>query len=266
MKKIRKLRIVLLAILFLFQFEPMKFEASSAATFYVQTAAVLEDNTIEVCVYLDEVDDIGGIDLELVYDTEKVSFVSSSLGPSLQSSLSDIYHNEENGEIHYVIIYSNAKSAHGILLRATFQLKEGKSYQPQLLINDLLDNSIEINEIPYTITYQQADGTWLDTQDMSGQAADETVIEETLDKYGAPEDLDDTGSQETVSIDSDNNISGTIADTEELIKSEHSDGMEEIKNVANDGLDIVSLMICFVVLFVIGMGVALFVKRQRKRG
>lgn len=61
--------------LFLFQFETIEFKASSAAAFYIQTASVLEDNTIETCVYLDGVNNIGGMDLELVYDSDKVSFV-----------------------------------------------------------------------------------------------------------------------------------------------------------------------------------------------
>lgn len=246
----KKLKAILLAILLLFQFEPIEFKATSAAAFYVQTAAVLEDNTIEVCVYLDEADNIGGIDLELVYDTEKVSFVSSSLGPSLQSSLSDIYHEEEKGEIHYVILYSESKSAHGILLRATFQLKEGEAYQPQLVINDLLDNSIEINEIPYTITYQQADGTWLDTQDMSGEAADEAVIEKTLEKYGAPEDLENTGNQETFSVDSENNISGVKADTEE------SEIVGDFQNVF--------LVMGIVVFLIVGIGIVNSIIQKKK--
>lgn len=264
MKKMKKLKAILLAILLLFQFEPIEFKATSAAAFYVQTAAVLEDNTIEVCVYLDEADNIGGIDLELVYDTEKVSFVSSSLGPSLQSSLSDIYHEEEKGEIHYVILYSESKSAHGILLRATFQLKEGESYQPQLIVNELLDSTIEIKDIPYTITYQQADGTWSDIQDMSGEVADETVINEALEQYGAPEDFDDISDQETVSIDSENNISGTAADTEDIVEMENTDEIRETGNEEGKHSYIEYLVLGVVVLSVMGIGVALLIMKQRK--
>ena len=61
--------------LFLFQFDTIEFKASSVAAFYIQTASVLEDNTIEICVYLDGANNIGGMDLELVYDSDKVSFV-----------------------------------------------------------------------------------------------------------------------------------------------------------------------------------------------
>lgn len=226
MKKSRKIGIILLAILLLLQFESLQVEASSAAAFYVQTAAPLEDNTIEVCVYLDEVDNLGGVDLELVYDANKVTFVSSSLGASLQSSLSDIYHDVEKESIHYVLIYSESKAAHGILFKATFQLKETASYQPQLIVNDVVDSTEEIKDISYTIQYQQADGTWSGTQDTSGEVAEETIIEDTLNEYGAPEDLEDSDSQDTISIDSENNISGVTTDTEELVEEGDTENME----------------------------------------
>lgn len=210
MKKMQKWIAILLLGILLFQFGTIEYKASTVAAFYVQTAMVLEDNTIEVCVYLDGVDNVGGIDLELIYDSEKVIFTGSSLGPSLTSSLTDIYHDKEKEKIHYVVLYSNSKSAHGILLRATFEMIDGLSYQPQLIVNELLDNSVEINEIPYTIIYQQSDGTWANTQDVSGEVAEEAIIEEMLKKYGAPEDMEDIDDQETVSIDNKNSMGGVV--------------------------------------------------------
>ena len=222
MKRIGKYLAIFLLGLFLFQFETIEFKASSAAAFYVQTASVLEDNTIEICVYLDGANNISGMDLELVYDSDKVSFVSSSLGPSLTSSLTDIYHDKENEKVHYVVLYSNSKSAHGILLRATFEMIDGLSYQPQLIVNELLDNSVEINEIPYMITYQQSDGTWANTQDVSGEVAEEAIIEETLEKYGAPEDFEDCDSQQTVDIGSENNTGEIMSDIEDVEEDFHN--------------------------------------------
>lgn len=191
MKKLTESLVILLVTLLLFQFESIEFKASSAAAFYVQTA-VLEDNTIEVCVYLDRVDNIGGMDLELIYDSDKATFVDSSLGDPFKSSLSDIYHDKENEKIHYVVLCSDSKPVHGILLRAIFKTKEEGAYQLQLVVNELLDNSVEIKEIPYEIVYQQADETWEDTQDVIGEEADESIIEDAKEKHNSLENLKET--------------------------------------------------------------------------
>lgn len=225
MKKVYKFCVIILAVMLFFQSGSLQIKAASNAAFYVQTAAALEDNTIEVSVYLDEVDNLGGIDVELLYDPQKVTFVSSSLGASLSSTYSDINLDAENGEIHYIILYLEAAEAHGILMNVTFQLKEDESYQPQLVVNDVID--AELNDIPYTISYQQADGSWAGQQDTSGTLADEAVIQETLEEYGSEADIASGGSAAgTVTLDSDNNITGTIAGGENET-AEGSAGAEE---------------------------------------
>ena len=189
MKKFKESVVILLVILFLFQFESIEIKASGTAVFYVQTVAVLEDNTIEVSVYLDGVDNVGGMDIELIYDSDKVSFVDSSLGESLKSSLSDIYHDKEREKIHYVVLCSNSESVQGVLLRATFEQKEEGAYQPQLVVNELLDNSLEINEIPYETVYQQVDETWVDTQDVKIEETDNSIIKDTEEIIVETKDL-----------------------------------------------------------------------------
>lgn len=214
MKKLNKVMINILIIMLFFQSGSIAAKASDNATFYVQTAQALSDGTIQVSIYLDGVSSLGGIDAELFFDSEKVTFISSSIGNSLNSSMADINYDAENSKVHYVILYPTVTKAHGIIINAVFQLKEGKSYQPKLQINDLIDNSDDLNDIPYNIKYQQSDGKWEDSADESGTLAKEKIIENTLDEYGAPEDKDKEGNSGTVSVDSSNNVTGALTDSE----------------------------------------------------
>lgn len=204
----------ILIIMLFFQSGSIAAKASDNATFYVQTAQVLSDGTIQVSIYLDGVSSLGGIDAELFFDSEKVTFISSSIGNSLNSSMADINYDAENSKVHYVILYPTVTKAHGIIINAVFQLKEGQSYQPKLQINDLIDNSDDLNDIPYNIKYQQSDGKWEDSADESGTLAKEKIIENTLDEYGAPEDKDKEGNSGTVSVDNSNNVTGALTDSE----------------------------------------------------
>lgn len=214
MKKLNKVMINILIIMLFFQSGSIAAKASDNATFYVQTAQVLSDGTIQVSIYLDGVSSLGGIDAELFFDSEKVTFISSSIGNSLNSSMADINYDAENSKVHYVILYPTVTKAHGIIINAVFQLKEGQSYQPKLQINDLIDNSDDLNDIPYNIKYQQSDGKWEDSADESGTLAKEKIIENTLDEYGAPEDKDKEGNSGTVSVDNSNNVTGALTDSE----------------------------------------------------
>ncbi|MCI8638903.1 MAG: type I CRISPR-associated protein Cas7 [Coprococcus sp.] len=53
-----------------------------------------------------------------------------------------------------------------------------------------MDSSVELNSIPYTISYQQVDGSWADTQDKSGKKADAEVIRKAREQYASKEDME----------------------------------------------------------------------------
>jgi hypothetical protein len=185
--------------------------AADTAAFYVQTASILQDGVIEVSVYLDDAQNVGGIDAKMSFDPERVEFVESSLGASLSSRLADINYDADNHSIHYIVLYADSVDAHGILFTATFQLKEGESYQPELEVLDLIDNSDELNDIPYRISYQQYDGTWEEKPDDSATAADEKVIEATLEELGAEADIHPASTDESarVTVKNDNSLTQT---------------------------------------------------------
>lgn len=149
------------------------------------------------------------------FDSAKVSFEGSSLGKAFSSSYADINYDKDNSKVHYVMLYPDGVSGDGIMMTVDFKLLgTDKSYQPELKINSLIDSSNEMNEIPYSIKYQQADGNWSDNTDQSGNIADKKIIADTLKEYGSKEDKKTEGkpSKDTVSVDSNNNLNGSTAE------------------------------------------------------
>lgn len=215
MKKIIKKAICFICAILFFQSGSIPTYADESAAFYVQTAAALSDGMIRVSVYLKDADNLAGIDAELFFDSTKVSFEGSSLGKAFSSSYADINYDKDNSKVHYVMLYPDGVSGDGIMMTVDFKLLgTDKSYQPELKINSLIDSSNEMNEILYSIKYQQSDGKWSDNTDQSGNIADKKIIADTLKEYGSKEDKKTDGkpSKDTVSVDSNNNLNGSTAE------------------------------------------------------
>lgn len=216
MKKIIKKAICFICAILFFQSGSIPTYADESAAIYVQTAAALSDGMIRVSVYMKDTDNLAGVDAELFFDSTKVSFEGSSLGKAFSSSYADINYDKDNSKVHYVMLYPNGVSGDGIMMTVDFKLLgTDKSYQPELKINSLIDSSNEMNEIPYSIKYQQADGNWSDNTDQSGNIADKKIIADTLKEYGSKEDKKTDGkpSKDTVSVDSNNNLNGSTAES-----------------------------------------------------
>ena len=204
----KKLLYVICAVVFL-QITTVQVKADDKAMFYVQTATELSDDMIRVSVYLDGAEDVAAIDAQIEYDPQKVSFESSSLGESFNSSFSDINYDEKNSSIHYVLLYTEPVKAHGIVMNIDFRLNgSDKSYQPELQVNVLIDGSDEMKNISYEINYQQSDGKWQDQPDESSKIADKSIVDSTLQKYGSDTDIKNEGktSKNTVSVDKNNTL------------------------------------------------------------
>ena len=186
-------KVVIFAVIFSFMVGslglPVAARAEETAVFHVQASEVKEDGTIRVSVYLTDTENLGSIDAELVYDPEKVTYVSSGLGRSFTNGFGETNCDESTSTIKCVTVYQDAKVAHGELMYAVFKLNGIESYQPEFRVVDMLDATVELNPVPYMITYQQADGNWTDSRDTSEKAADGSVIAQALEAYGAPEDM-----------------------------------------------------------------------------
>ena len=236
MKKIIKKAICFICAILFFQSGSIPTYADESAAFYVQTAAALSDGMIRVSVYLKDADNLAGIDAELFFDSTKVSFEGSSLGKAFSSSYADINYDKDNSKVHYVMLYPDGVSGDGIMMTVDFKLLgTDKSYQPELKINSLIDSSNEMNEILYSIKYQQSDGNWSDNTDQSGNIADKKIIADTLKEYGSKEDKKTDGkpSKDTVSVDSNNNLNGSTAeygDSQTDVEEQPSEAVTDSEN------------------------------------
>lgn len=234
----KKLLYVICAVVFL-QITTVQVKADDKAMFYVQTATELSDDMIRVSVYLDGAEDVAAIDAQIEYDPQKVSFESSSLGESFNSSFSDINYDEKSSSIHYVLLYTEPVKAHGIVMNIDFRLNgSDKSYQPKLQVNDLIDGSDEMKNISYEINYQQSDGKWQNQPDESAQIADKSIVDSTLQKYGSDTDIKNEGktSENAVSVDKNNTLTsesnGTSA--EQTSENEQQDDESNYSSAESD--------------------------------
>lgn len=202
--------------------------AGETAEFYVQTAAVDKEGTMTVSVYLENISNMGGISAQLTYDPAKVTYVESGIGKAFENGYGETYCNEDTAVIKCVSVYAEPLNKGGELMYAVFKSNGLESYQPEFQVLDLLDSSEEIRPISYIIRYQQADGTWTDVQDTSGQKADDNIIEETRQIYGWTADkavmLQELDGEQDLDMDPD---TAQVMQSEEEQITEKAAGEEE---------------------------------------
>lgn len=187
--KIQKAVIWGICLLLIVSFLPIvDVRAEGNAYFHVQAAEKLEDGTIRVSVYLNGVSNLGGVEAELHYDPQKVSYVRSGIGNSFTDGIGVTNHVESEAMIKCVLAFTASKNASGEMMYVIFKPNDIASYQPELIVKDIVDSSADIASIPYTIQYQQNDGTWSNEEDKSEQKAEQTVIEEARKEFAAKVD------------------------------------------------------------------------------
>jgi hypothetical protein len=199
-------------------------QAGESVEFYVQTAEENEDGTIRTVVYVSNTADLGGVDVELVYDADKVSYVGSGLGTAFDISLGTTNPIEDESLVKCVAVFGEMNITSGELFYADFKPSAGESYQPKLNVVDVLDSTTDVNPLSYSVTYQQADGNWLDTPDEGGEKADEKVIEAAKEKYGSG---DATFTGDSVVSDELQKTAGDVSDTAGDKTSEAASGESE---------------------------------------
>lgn len=215
-------------LLMLSFFTAPEIHAEESAYFHVQTAEDMGDGTIRISVYLNGIKDLGGVEAELHYDPQKVSYVSSGIGNSFTDGIGVTNHVESDSMVKCVLAFTSSKDANGEMMYVVFKTNGVASYQPELVIKDVVDSSTEIVSIPYTIQYQQSDGTWSDTEDQTGKVAEEEVIKEAKAEFAAKTDQkarEDVEGQSTEAAKLEN---GEIAETE------NSENEQTNKKVASE--------------------------------
>lgn len=195
--KIKRMMIMSVVSFFFAMGVSVQSEAEEMATFRVQSAEIKESDIIRVSVYLNGVSDLGGVEMKMSYDSDKVSYAGSGLGQSFADGIGETHCNENEENIKGVILYSSGKKADGEIMYSLFRLKDGvKSYQPSLEIIGVVDGSKEIRPLKYEVLYQQSDGRWESAPDNSGEKIDGKLLQDTKRKYGAKEDAKDRFEEE----------------------------------------------------------------------
>lgn len=249
-------------------------KAADNAVFHVQSSEVKEDGRIRVSVYMTDTDYMGGIDAELVYDPSQVTYVASGLGKTFTDGYGTTHCDEATSTVKCVAVYPEAKSAHGELMYAIFQLNGVSSYQPQFQVVDLLDASVEIQPIPYSITYQQADGSWADTQDTSGNVAQASVIADARKTYGADKDQEDSYETELATeeksaeelLEEAEQAQKELDEEEKSQKIQAEDVTEDSAEKASEEDNDMKILVIVIAAVIVIVGLIFSVRHVKRRG
>lgn len=218
--------------------------AAGTATFTVKTALLHEDGTFTVSVYVSGAENVGGIDLSLQYDSSVAEYVSSEIEDAYAGGIGETNHLAESSTVKCVSVYEPGITANGEVFSVDFRMKEeGKVTQPTLTVNDFVDGTAEINDIPSQVLYQQNDGSESETPDTSGQTAaleiQEAVPDSVQQAGGVTEDTgthtggidlsEMTEAEKNGEAASEESEEGTSADTGVPV-SEETNQVEETEN------------------------------------
>ena len=188
--------------------------AEERTEFRVQTETQPDDGEIEVTIYIDNAEHIGGADLELRYDPEQVSYVDGGIGDNVSAAYYDVYHNQDSQLIKYVLLLPVVQNEDEAFLKAVFKLTDTESYQPDFRVKELVDDSDAIEDVDYTVLYQQADGTWAESANPSAEQETETDEKSESVDYETNVAPDNTRSEEV---------------SEDLQNAEASDSLQNTK-------------------------------------
>ena len=128
--------------------------ADSVTAFSVNFADS-DEETFFVNIETDTVSGVGGIDFTLSYDSSIVTVKKNSVKCSLPNG--EVFVNE--GAIRVLWDTTENVDISKVLLSAEFEKKgpQDASQCFELFLNDYYDNSLELNDIPYMVSYFSAD-------------------------------------------------------------------------------------------------------------
>ncbi|MBP3627268.1 MAG: hypothetical protein J6J39_04400 [Clostridia bacterium] len=129
--------------------------SADSATVFSVNCADADKETFFVNIETDTISGVGGIDFTLNYDSSFIKVKKSSVKCSLPRS--EVIVNE--GSIRVLWDTTEKVNISQVLLSAEFE-NEGlrdASQSFNLSFNDYYDNTLELNDIPYTVTYFATD-------------------------------------------------------------------------------------------------------------
>lgn len=202
--------------------------AEETATIIVQEKELQSNGNVTVEIYIKNIKNLGGMDFSLIYDAEKLTYVDSGLQGIFAEGFGETNHVEKENMVRIVSIYQDGISEDGMIATITFQLKAEKMYLPTLQVNDLVDASLEIKDIPFEVQYQQANGTQSTTPEQGAES------EENENQGTGDESVENT-TENIQETDNNANENGT---SEEMQNSAGVQGEGEHQTEQQEGSDV----------------------------
>lgn len=202
--------------------------AEETATIIVQEKELQSNGNVTVEIYIKNIKNLGGMDFSLIYDAEKLTYVDSGLQGIFAEGFGETNHVEKENTVRIVSIYQDGISEDGMIATITFQLKAEKMYLPTLQVNDLVDASLEIKDIPFEVQYQQANGTQSTTPEQGAES------EENENQGTGDESVENT-TENIQETDNNANENGT---SEEMQNSAGVQGEGEHQTEQQEGSDV----------------------------
>lgn len=188
--------------------------AEEPITIVVQETDVQENGNIIVEIHMKNVKNLGGMDFSLTYDSKKLSYVDSALQGIFAEGFGETNHIAKESMVKIVSIYQYAVEKDGTVATITFQPKTENSELPKLQVNDLVDASLEIKDIPFVVEYKNTDGMTTTEQGTEDNKNQETEAE--------------SGENTTEIVNgADTEVVGEDKTSKETQNSENTQGKEE---------------------------------------
>lgn len=194
--------------------------AEEKAVISVQAADITEDGSVTVEIYIKNVKNFGGMDISLIYDAKQLTYVDSELQGIFAEGFGETNHIAKENTVKIVAIYPDAIEKDGKAATVTFKLKTQNMQLPTLQVNDFVDASLEIKDIPFEVQYRQADGTQSTTPEQGTESKNtenqEMVDQETGNQNAetTSENANNAGVQHTGELEANSNKNGTSEETQ----------------------------------------------------
>lgn len=204
-----------------------------------------ENGNLIVEIVMENVKNLGGMDFSLLYDADVLSYVEGHLQGVFAEGLGEVHHVAEKHTLNVVSIYQNGINEDGQAVLLTFQLKGEKAKLPTLEVNDLVDASLEIKDIPFEVQYQQIEeetsteteqGTEKEDIQNSEVKSEETIETETSEfinseiQNSESESVENVNSEKETSNNETSNSEILNGNTSELLESENTEQISENNN------------------------------------
>ena len=217
--------------------------AENRVTIVVQETDVKEDGNLTIEIYLKNLKNLGGLDFSLIYDSKKLSYINSELQGNFAKGFGETNHISKESMVRIVSIYQSPVEEDGKVATITFNPKTEEIDLPKLQVNDLVDASLEIKNIPFEVQYQKREME-LTTKEPEPESGKETIetqgkengtIENTNGNEKGDKERTESSTVKNESTEKVNENGVGQINEQQQIKQEEGSEISESENVENTG-------------------------------